>query len=145
MAKKRKSDANRLDEVKRGMYLTFCSAANSLSQIYTQAMNQQKVSFQAGERHALLRKIRYCESIGEDALFDEAKWGCFEVWLVNKINNSIGQDPDSKVLIGVLDIYGFESFKMNMCFTSMLLGLSLRKTSEDPCLSLFGDLFVVKI
>ncbi|ONK80824.1 uncharacterized protein A4U43_C01F22180 [Asparagus officinalis] len=53
MAKKRKSDANRLDEVERGMYSTFCSAANSLSQIYTQAMNQQKVSFQAGERHAL--------------------------------------------------------------------------------------------
>ncbi|KAL6516153.1 hypothetical protein OROGR_019458 [Orobanche gracilis] len=34
-------------------------------------------------------------------------------WLVDKINNSIGQDPDSKCLIGVLDIYGFESFKTN--------------------------------
>ncbi|XP_047336322.1 myosin-11-like [Impatiens glandulifera] len=34
-------------------------------------------------------------------------------WLVNKINVSIGQDPDSKSLIGVLDIYGFESFKNN--------------------------------
>ncbi|XP_051118886.1 myosin-11-like [Andrographis paniculata] len=34
-------------------------------------------------------------------------------WLVDKINNSIGQDPNSKVLIGVLDIYGFESFKSN--------------------------------
>jgi hypothetical protein len=33
--------------------------------------------------------------------------------LVDKINNSIGQDPDSKNLIGVLDIYGFESFKAN--------------------------------
>ncbi|KAK8541531.1 hypothetical protein V6N12_014162 [Hibiscus sabdariffa] len=32
-------------------------------------------------------------------------------WLVKKINISIGQDPDSKCLIGVLDIYGFESFK----------------------------------
>ncbi|KAM0932706.1 putative myosin ATPase [Dioscorea sansibarensis] len=32
-------------------------------------------------------------------------------WLVNKINVSIGQDPNSKSLIGVLDIYGFESFK----------------------------------
>ena len=37
--------------------------------------------------------------------------------LVNKINNSIGQDPDSKYLIGVLDIYGFESFKTNRCLT----------------------------
>jgi len=52
MAKKRKLES-RLDEVERGMYSTFCSAANSLSQIYTQAMNQQKVSFQAGEHHAL--------------------------------------------------------------------------------------------
>ncbi|XP_062143843.1 myosin-11 [Alnus glutinosa] len=34
-------------------------------------------------------------------------------WLVDKINVSIGQDPNSKSLIGVLDIYGFESFKNN--------------------------------
>ncbi|XP_057518860.1 myosin-9-like isoform X2 [Amaranthus tricolor] len=34
-------------------------------------------------------------------------------WLVNKINKSIGQDPNSTCLIGVLDIYGFESFKTN--------------------------------
>ncbi|KAL4335840.1 hypothetical protein GQ457_07G039760 [Hibiscus cannabinus] len=34
-------------------------------------------------------------------------------WLVDKINFSIGQDPNSKQLIGVLDIYGFESFKFN--------------------------------
>ncbi|KAL8152977.1 hypothetical protein V2J09_010737 [Rumex salicifolius] len=34
-------------------------------------------------------------------------------WIVNNINTSIGQDPDSKVLIGILDIYGFESFKTN--------------------------------
>jgi myosin-5 len=33
--------------------------------------------------------------------------------IVDKINNSIGQDPNSKSLIGVLDIYGFESFKTN--------------------------------
>ncbi|PWA43478.1 IQ motif, EF-hand binding site [Artemisia annua] len=34
-------------------------------------------------------------------------------WLVDKINVSIGQDATSKSLIGVLDIYGFESFKNN--------------------------------
>jgi len=33
--------------------------------------------------------------------------------LVQKINISIGQDPSSKCLIGVLDIYGFESFQTN--------------------------------
>ncbi|KAF6146381.1 hypothetical protein GIB67_020475 [Kingdonia uniflora] len=53
MAKKRKSVATRLDEVDRTMYSTFCSAANSLSQLYSQAMNQQKLSFQSGERHAM--------------------------------------------------------------------------------------------
>ncbi|XP_010470351.1 PREDICTED: myosin-11-like [Camelina sativa] len=34
-------------------------------------------------------------------------------WLVEKINVSIGQDANSRSLIGVLDIYGFESFKTN--------------------------------
>ncbi|XP_019051915.1 PREDICTED: myosin-9-like isoform X2 [Nelumbo nucifera] len=34
-------------------------------------------------------------------------------WLVDKINVSIGQDPHSTSLIGVLDIYGFESFQSN--------------------------------
>lgn len=53
MGKKRKSVASSLDEVDRTMYSTFCSAANSLSQLYTQTMNQQKLSFQAGERHGL--------------------------------------------------------------------------------------------
>lgn len=53
MGKKRKSLATSLDEVDRTMYSSFSSAANSLSQLYTQAMNQQKLSFQAGERHGL--------------------------------------------------------------------------------------------
>uniref|UniRef100_A0A2P2MP45 Myosin-17-like isoform X2 n=6 Tax=Rhizophora mucronata TaxID=61149 RepID=A0A2P2MP45_RHIMU len=34
-------------------------------------------------------------------------------WLVDKINVSIGQDLNSTSIIGVLDIYGFESFKCN--------------------------------
>ncbi|KAH6833711.1 nuclear receptor family 2 group C protein [Perilla frutescens var. hirtella] len=53
MAKKRKSDATRLDEVDRGMYTAFCGAANSLSQLYSQAVNHQRLSFQAGERHSM--------------------------------------------------------------------------------------------
>uniref|UniRef100_A0A0D3EQP9 Uncharacterized protein n=1 Tax=Oryza barthii TaxID=65489 RepID=A0A0D3EQP9_9ORYZ len=56
MARKRKTDAApRLDEADRTLYSTFCGAANSLSQLYTQAMAQQKLSFQAGERHSLVR------------------------------------------------------------------------------------------
>ncbi|KAK7247513.1 hypothetical protein RIF29_42396 [Crotalaria pallida] len=59
MGKKRKSVATRLDEVDRTMYSTFCSTANSLSHLYTHAMNQQKLSFQAGERHALEKMYQW--------------------------------------------------------------------------------------
>nr|GMC71371.1 myosin heavy chain [Ipomoea batatas] len=53
-------------------------------------------------------------------------------WIVEKINNSIGQDPDSQLLIGVLDIYGFESFKTNRCLTGMLLFSSfMEKRKHD--------------
>ncbi|RZR79819.1 hypothetical protein BHM03_00005665 [Ensete ventricosum] len=34
-------------------------------------------------------------------------------WLVEIINKSVGQDLDSKIQIGVLDIYGFECFQNN--------------------------------
>ncbi|KAL3830014.1 hypothetical protein ACJIZ3_018816 [Penstemon smallii] len=47
-----------------------------------------------------------------DALAKTAYSRLFD-WIVQKINISIGQDPNSKAIIGVLDIYGFESFKHN--------------------------------
>uniref|UniRef100_M8BWI6 Myosin-J heavy chain n=1 Tax=Aegilops tauschii TaxID=37682 RepID=M8BWI6_AEGTA len=50
-------------------------------------------------------------------------------WLVNKINSSIGQDPDSKILIGVLDIYGFESFKTNS-FEQFCINLTNEKLQQ---------------
>ncbi|KAJ4722846.1 Myosin [Melia azedarach] len=50
-------------------------------------------------------------------------------WLVNKINNSIGQDPNSKTLIGVLDIYGFESFKTNS-FEQFCINLTNEKLQQ---------------
>ncbi|XP_059632269.1 myosin-8-like [Cornus florida] len=50
-------------------------------------------------------------------------------WIVNKINNSIGQDPDSKFLIGVLDIYGFESFKTNS-FEQFCINLTNEKLQQ---------------
>ncbi|KAG2654947.1 myosin-6-like [Panicum virgatum] len=50
-------------------------------------------------------------------------------WLVNKINNSIGQDPNSKCLIGVLDIYGFESFKTNS-FEQFCINLTNEKLQQ---------------
>ncbi|KAI8002509.1 Myosin-15 [Camellia lanceoleosa] len=41
-------------------------------------------------------------------------------WLVEKINRSIGQDKDSQIQLGVLDIYGFECFKNNRYGTLLL-------------------------
>ncbi|XP_019181500.1 PREDICTED: myosin-6-like [Ipomoea nil] len=49
--------------------------------------------------------------------------------LVEKINNSIGQDPDSQMLIGVLDIYGFESFKTNS-FEQFCINLTNEKLQQ---------------
>ncbi|KAM7262671.1 hypothetical protein ACFE04_000354 [Oxalis oulophora] len=50
-------------------------------------------------------------------------------WIVDTINNSIGQDPDSKTLIGVLDIYGFESFKTNS-FEQFCINLTNEKLQQ---------------
>ncbi|KAI5059574.1 hypothetical protein GOP47_0025893 [Adiantum capillus-veneris] len=50
-------------------------------------------------------------------------------WLVDKVNKSIGQDPDSKTLIGVLDIYGFESFKTNS-FEQFCINLTNEKLQQ---------------
>ncbi|GJS37324.1 myosin-6-like protein isoform X1 [Tanacetum coccineum] len=48
-------------------------------------------------------------------------------WIVGRINESIGQEAESKHLIGVLDIYGFESFKTNRWLTGMILYSSYQK------------------
>ncbi|KAK2452762.1 hypothetical protein P8452_00475 [Trifolium repens] len=49
---------------------------------------------------------------GRDALAKTVYARLFD-WLVDKINRSVGQDINSPMQIGVLDIYGFECFKDN--------------------------------
>ncbi|XP_020236584.1 myosin-15 isoform X2 [Cajanus cajan] len=49
---------------------------------------------------------------GRDALAKTVYARLFD-WLVDKINSSVGQDSNSQMQIGVLDIYGFECFKDN--------------------------------
>ncbi|KAL3497415.1 hypothetical protein ACH5RR_040147 [Cinchona calisaya] len=49
---------------------------------------------------------------GRDALAKTIYARLFD-WLVEKVNRSVGQDHNSKIKIGVLDIYGFECFKHN--------------------------------
>ncbi|XP_031478143.1 uncharacterized protein LOC116249132 [Nymphaea colorata] len=66
MAKKIKSDGSGIDEANRTMYAAFCNAANSLSQLYTQAESQQKLAFQAGERHSLEKMYQWILRQEED-------------------------------------------------------------------------------
>ncbi|GJP44698.1 hypothetical protein CLOM_g4059 [Closterium sp. NIES-68] len=50
-------------------------------------------------------------------------------WIVAKVNESIGQDPTSTMLIGVLDIYGFEHFKTNS-FEQFCINLANEKLQQ---------------
>ncbi|KAL3531162.1 hypothetical protein ACH5RR_010484 [Cinchona calisaya] len=67
-------------------------------------------------------------TISRDALAKIVYSRLFD-WLVDKINSSIGQDADSKLLIGVLDIYGFESFKTNS-FEQFCINLTNEKLQQ---------------
>lgn len=93
MAKKRKSDANRLDEVDRSMHTTFCSAANSLSQLYTQAMNHQRLSFQAGERHSLEKLYQWILRQQEEG--SRVTSGDIVAYVQNEIEYGIDEPPIS--------------------------------------------------
>ncbi|CAI7810487.1 unnamed protein product [Closterium sp. NIES-53] len=50
-------------------------------------------------------------------------------WLVDKVNKSIGQDPDCASIIGVLDIYGFETFQFNS-FEQFCINLANEKLQQ---------------
>ncbi|KAL6005214.1 hypothetical protein ACLOJK_005776 [Asimina triloba] len=50
-------------------------------------------------------------------------------WIVDKINSSIGQDSNAISIIGVLDIYGFESFKINS-FEQLCINLTNEKLQQ---------------
>ncbi|CAI7763928.1 unnamed protein product, partial [Closterium sp. NIES-54] len=50
-------------------------------------------------------------------------------WIVEKVNRSIGQDANSMALIGVLDIYGFEHFKLNS-FEQFCINLANEKLQQ---------------
>ncbi|KAL5720533.1 hypothetical protein ACHQM5_013198 [Ranunculus cassubicifolius] len=53
MTRKRKSETSAFNEIDRTIYSSFRTAASALSQLYSQPINQHKLAFQAGERHAL--------------------------------------------------------------------------------------------
>ncbi|WVZ60536.1 hypothetical protein U9M48_010546 [Paspalum notatum var. saurae] len=67
-------------------------------------------------------------ALSRDALSKTVYSRLFD-WIVDKINNSIGQDPDATNIIGVLDIYGFESFKINS-FEQLCINLTNEKLQQ---------------
>ncbi|XP_051114927.1 uncharacterized protein LOC127240344 [Andrographis paniculata] len=91
--RKRKSDASRLDEVDRLMYTSFCSAANSLSQLYTHAMHKQKLSFQAGERHALDKLYSWLLRQQENGA--RVTTGDIFTYIQNELDNGTEEPPPS--------------------------------------------------
>ncbi|KAL3818829.1 hypothetical protein ACJIZ3_004734 [Penstemon smallii] len=93
MAKKRKSDATRLDEVDRSMYTTFCGAANSLSQLYSQAIHHQRVSFQAGERHAMEKLYNWILRQQEDGV--RVMTGDILAYMQNELDYGVEEPPPS--------------------------------------------------
>jgi myosin-5 len=50
-------------------------------------------------------------------------------WLVARINNAIGEDRGCAASIGVLDIYGFESFAIND-FEQLCINLANEKLQQ---------------
>ncbi|XP_059449461.1 myosin-12 isoform X2 [Corylus avellana] len=67
-------------------------------------------------------------ALSRDALAKTVYSRLFD-WIVDKINSSIGQDPNAASLIGVLDIYGFESFKLNS-FEQLCINLTNEKLQQ---------------
>ncbi|XP_044466154.1 myosin-12 [Mangifera indica] len=67
-------------------------------------------------------------ALSRDALAKTVYSRLFD-WIVEKINISIGQDPNAASLIGVLDIYGFESFKINS-FEQLCINLTNEKLQQ---------------
>eukprot|EP00249_Psilotum_nudum_P016475 c25842_g3_i1 orf=624-1037(-) len=67
--KKRRSESSGLEDVERSLHTSFCAAANSISQLYTQSQHQHRIAFQAGQRQSL---EKLCEWIQRQYQFGVA-------------------------------------------------------------------------
>ncbi|MFS7944635.1 putative myosin ATPase [Helianthus anomalus] len=85
--------------------LFMCDAKHLLATLCTRSIQT---------REGIIIKALDCDAAvaSRDALAKTVYARLFD-WLVEKINRSVGQDSNSQMQIGVLDIYGFECFKHN--------------------------------
>ncbi|XP_050269343.1 uncharacterized protein LOC126713598 isoform X2 [Quercus robur] len=146
MAKKRKSAATSLDEVDRTMYASFCSAANSLSQLYTQAMNHQKLSFQAGERQGLEKLYQWIRRQQEEGS------RVTTVDILNYIQNELdycGEEPSMSPRVPVQHQYsqpvtnfmnsGFPISSGSSCPTTAVQGIRSEHCDQQSKNSVFSN------
>ncbi|XP_022739391.1 uncharacterized protein LOC111291725 [Durio zibethinus] len=143
MAKKRKSDATRLDEVDRSMYTSFSSAANSLSQLYTQAMNHQRLSFQAGERHALEKLYQWILRQQEEG--SRATTGDILSYLQNELED--GEEPPMSPRLPLQHPHSQTAIQLNNLgapvsfnpFSSAIIGQGVRSGDNQVKNSVFSN------
>jgi len=146
MAKKRKSAATSLDEVDRTMYASFCSAANSLSQLYTQAMNHQKLSFQAGERQGLEKLYQWIRRQQEEGS------RVTTVDILNYVQNELdycGEEPSMSPRVPVQHQYsqpvtnfmnsGFPISSGSSCPTTAVQGIRSEHCDQQSKNSVFSN------
>ncbi|XP_042029502.1 uncharacterized protein LOC121776394 [Salvia splendens] len=134
MAKKRKSDATRLDEVDRGMYTAFCGAANSLSQLYSQAVNHQRLSFHAGERHAMEKLYSWLLRQQENGI--RVMPGDILAYVQNELDFGTDETPSLPLLTQQLSQTAMQSAHTGIPLSSNVFGPSaagqgLRSGSSD--------------
>ncbi len=77
----------------------------------------------------ILKALTPGEAVSSRDALAKALYARLFDWLVDKINASIGQDSGACGFIGVLDIYGFESFKVNS-FEQFCINLANEKLQQ---------------
>ncbi|XP_010484271.1 PREDICTED: uncharacterized protein LOC104762640 [Camelina sativa] len=129
MVKKRKSEeTTRLDEVDRTMYGAFRGAANSLSQLYTHAMNHQRVSFLAGERRGMEKLYQWIVRQEEQGIRVST------VDITTYLQNELEYEPEeTSIPIPVQEFHQYQQFPPPNVHTSVAHVLSSHIAQHYDC------------
>ncbi|KAL4571155.1 hypothetical protein LXL04_017906 [Taraxacum kok-saghyz] len=107
----RKYDSSQVKDAKSNFHLQMaaalfeCDVKNLIESLCTRSIQT---------REGIIFKALDCEAAvaSRDVLAKTVYARLFD-WLVEYVNRSVGQDHNSRMQIGILDIYGFECFKHN--------------------------------